>query len=424
MKIVQIEHMERVEGHGGVTVSIEERTVKEVKFYVHEGPRLIERLVLGKTPQEVLNLAPRICAICSISHRYAALRALENALSVQVTRRDMLLRELMHMGEMIESHALHVFLLSLPDITGHTSAIAMAPDYENEVKTGLALKKFGNRIMEVVSGRTIHGENPVLGGFGAYPINKDLLKLKQRAAELLECAIDAGVLINELKYPECPESETVFAALYPGEACYEFTGDEIVISDGTRISVQDYEKFATEFIVDHSYAKHSLYNNHSYTVGALARINVLGERLTGEAGALFKKYYTEAWKRNPFYTIPAQALEIIYSLERATVIIDELLEMDKMDTVAIPGNKVAEGGSSAGAVEAPRGTLIHYYELAGGKVTSADIVTPTAQNAEDIERYCYLFAQWLLDNDRSAEIEQTLRKVVRAFDPCISCSVH
>jgi len=108
MKRIKIDHLARVEGNGGVVVTIDGKAVIDVKFVINEGPRLVERLTLGKTPEEDVSIVPRICAICSISHKYAALRAMENALSVKVPPKVALFRELMHMGEMIESHSLHL----------------------------------------------------------------------------------------------------------------------------------------------------------------------------------------------------------------------------------------------------------------------------------------------------------------------------
>ena len=420
MKKITIDHLERVEGCGGITVTIDEKIIRDVKFNIFEGPRFFERLIIGKTPEEVVSLVPRICGICSISHRYAALRALEKALSIQVPRKIKLLRELMHLGEIIESHSLHIFLLALPDLAGYPSAIAMVPKFNFEVKIGLEMKHFGNRIMEVVSGRYIHGENPVLGGFGKFPSKQELIMIKERAKQFMPFVLKAVNFINEFSYPDSPESDMIFVALNPPNNEFGFVGNEILISDGSKINVQDYKKLTNEFGVSHSFAKHSLYKGKSYSVGALARIILLGDRLKGNAGKLFKKYYSPRWKKNPLYINQAQVIEILYALERIPILIDEINKLP--DSPIIRYKK--ESGKSAGAVEAPRGTLFHYYEVSGGKISYGDIVTPTAQNTEDIEKHCYLFAQDLLNKGQEKEIEKVIKMVVRAYDPCISCSVH
>jgi len=421
MKKITIEHLARVEGNGGVTATIDGKVVTNVKFNIFEGPRLIERLTVGRTPEEDVSIAPRICAICSISHKNAVLRAMENALSVTVPKKVYLARELMHMGEMIESHSLHVYYLALPDYLGFPNAIAMASKFAFEVKIALEMKEFGNHIMKILSGRYIHGENPVIGGFGKYPTKEELLWLKNRAIQFMPFVYKTVALFCELDYPDSPEEDTLYACCEPGNNVYGFWGDEILLSTGEKIYRDDYEKLTNEFVVSHSYAKRSRYNGKPYSVGALARVNNLGERFEGETGEWYKKYFNDRWKRNPLFHNAAQALELLYCFERIPKLVDEILQLpEDLSLVEYAVNE----GKGTGLVEAPRGLLIHHYEIKDGLVEHADIVTPTAQNAEDIERYCQIAAQKLLDDGKEEEIRDRLDLVVRAFDPCISCSAH
>ncbi len=140
MRKITIDHLARVEGNGGLSATIDGKLVTDVKFNIFEGPRLIERLTVGRTPEEDVSITPRICAICTLSHKNAVLRAMENALSVNVSRKVNLMRELMHMGEMIESHSLHIYYLALPDYVGFPNAIAMASKFAFEVKIALEMK--------------------------------------------------------------------------------------------------------------------------------------------------------------------------------------------------------------------------------------------------------------------------------------------
>ncbi len=135
---------------------------------------------------------------------------------------------------------------------------------------------------------------------------------------------------------------------------------------------------------------------------------------------MYKKYFNSRWKTNPLFNNAAQALEILYAFERTPEIINEML---KLPDPAIVEYK-AQNGAGTGTVEAPRGLLIHSYEITDGLVSHTDIITPTAQNADDIERYCYIAAQTLLDKGEEDKIRDTLDLVVRSYDPCISCSVH
>jgi sulfhydrogenase subunit alpha len=421
MKKISIDHLPRVEGNGGIFATLDGNVVSEVKLVINEGPRLIERLTVGKTPEEDVSIAPRICAICTLSHKNAVLRAMENALAVKVPPKVTLLRELMHMGEFIESHSLHVFYLALPDYVGFPNAIAMASKFPFEVKIALEMKQFGNMNMKILSGRYIHGENPVIGGFGKYPTREELIWIKNRAIQFMPFVYRTVELFCGLNYPTVPESETVYACCEPGEGKYGLWGDEIILSTGEKIARDDYKSLTNEFVVAHSFCKHSRYRGNPYSVGALARVNVLGERLEGEAGKAFKKYFNPRWKTNPLFHNAAQALEILYAFEQIPDLVDKTLKITENPPIVAYKTK---NGKGTGLVEAPRGLLIHHYGIKDGLVAEVDIITPTAQNAEDIERYCYLAAQKLLDEGQEDKIRDRMDLVVRAFDPCISCSVH
>lgn len=420
MKKISVDHLARVEGNGGISATIDGKAVTDVKFSIYEGPRLVERLTLGKTPEEDMNIVPRICAICSISHKYAALRAMENALFIKVPAKASLLRELMHLGEMIESHSLHIYYLALPDYVGFPNAIAMASKYEPEVKIALEMKEFANHIMKTASGRYIHGENPIIGGFGKYPSKEELIWIKARAIQFMPFVLKTVNLFCELDYPDCPEDETIYACCNPEQNKYGFIGDEIILSTEEIINGEEYESLTNEIVVSHSFAKHSRYKGKPYSVGALARVNNLGERLKGKAGKMYKKYYNSRWKRNPLLNNAAQALEILYAFERIPKVVDEMLKLPNPTIVKYK----AQEGKGTGLVEAPRGLLIHSYKISNGLVSYTDIITPTAQNTEDIERYCYIAAQKLLEKGKEDAIRDRMDLVVRAFDPCISCSAH
>ena len=282
------------------------------------------------------------------------------------------------------------------------------------------MNEFGNHIMETASGRYIHGENPVIGGFGKFPSKEDLTWIKSRAIQFMPFVLKTVSLFCELEFPDCPEGDTVYACCHPRQNKYGLTGDEIVLSTGEIINKDDYKNLTNEFVVSHSYAKHSRYRGKPYSVGALARVNNLGERLTGKAGKMYKKYFNPHWKKNPLFNNAAQALEILYAFERIPKIVDKMLKLSSVPIVMYTKKK----GKGTGIIEAPRGLLIHSYEISDGFISHTDIITPTAQNAADIEKYCYIAAQKLLENGQREKIIDRMDLVVRAFDPCISCSVH
>ncbi|NVM35588.1 MAG: Ni/Fe hydrogenase subunit alpha [Candidatus Lokiarchaeota archaeon] len=415
-----IEPLARVEGHGGIKVEIEANKIRNVEFQILEGPRLFETLVVGRTPQEDLSIVPRICAICNLSHKYAALRGLEKALGVEIDPTTKLYRQLMHLGEIIESHSLHIYFLALPDFLGYDNAFLMADKYGDTVTNALKLKKFSNKIMQMIGGRMIHGENPIIGGFGKLPTKEQLTKIKEEALELLPFAIETINLLAGLEIPDHMERETQFLCCKPPHEDYDYYGDMFITSDGKEHPVENYNSIIKERVVSHSFAKRGQYRDKPFTVGALARILLLGNRLKGKAKEVYDKSINERWYRNPLFNNHAQAIEQVYSLERIPEIINEILTCAK-SKVAMPTQKT---GSGTGAVEAPRGTLIHHYKVKDGLISAADIITPTVMFLDDIEEFIRTSGNTLLAKNQIDKIELEFEKIARAYDPCISCSAH
>ncbi len=422
MREILVEPLARVEGEGGITILTDGKKIKDVHLDIFEGTRLVETLVEGKTPEEDVSIACRICAICTISHRYAALRGLEKALGITLPPKAQLLRNLMHLGELIESNSLHVFVLALPDFLGYPSAIAMAEKYGKEVLNALALKKYGNFIMEITGGRAIHGENPTVGGFGKYPDEATLLKIRNQAGGFMEFA-EAGVeLVAGLDIPDFFDEETVFMCCEPGDGKFGLMGDHIRISDGSVVDVNNYKKLTNEFLVPYSAAKHCQYKDKPFTVGAIARMNNLGERLEGRAGKLYEKFWNERCRKNPIFNNLAQAIELVWALEQIPPLVDELLKMKQDPEIAKPTRDKGEG---VGAVEAPRGTLYHHYKIKNGLVDKANFIIPTGQNLEDIDKYLRKAVHAMLEQDADDDAIRLQAEIIaRAYDPCISCSTH
>ena len=421
MKTLEVVPLARVEGDGGITVTLEGRRVKDVTLDVHEGPRLIEQLVKGMTPEDDINVVPRICAICTLSHKYAAIRGLEKALAIDPPEKAQLMRDLMMQGENVESNSLHTFLLALPDFLGYPSAIAMLNDYGDDVKRALRLKKFGNHVMEVTSGRIVHGENPGLGGFGKYPSKKQLSEISLRSEKLIPDAVRAVELFSSLEYPEYPEVDTTYMSVNAPDGKFGLAGDSILISNGKETPADDYKKLTSERVVPHSFAKRSVYKDKSFMVGANARMINMGKRLEGQAKDLFEENYSDRWLKNPLLNNLAQAIEMVWALEQMPETSEKIAALD--DPARAEATR--KTGSGTGAVEAPRGTLYHHYEVKDGLIEVADIITPTAQNLDDIEVHMRACAERMLaDGKGDDELLPALEMIARAYDPCISCATH
>jgi len=419
---IVIDHICRVEGHGGITVNIKEGKVAEVNMDIFEGPRFFEPLVVGRAYDEVAPILMRICAICSAAHTAASLMAVENAFGITVSSQTRLLRELLVHGGNIESHALHLFCLVIPDFLDYPSAIALASDHPKEVKMGLELKKLGNAIQEAIGGRAIHPVNAVIGGFGKLPTKEQLLELKKQLKKGLKQSLVTVDLVSGLQVPDFCTSPNVYAALSSDGSGYSLLGDKIVLSTGDTKDVNRYKEICRESVVTHSHAKHSRFNDKPFAVGALARIALNGEKLSGEAKKAKEKLGLSSHSDNMLYNNAAQAVELVYSIERSIEIIDELLAAGIKQEEPIEVK--AKAGTGTGAVEAPRGTLYHNYSFdEKGRLTEADVITPTAQNLANIEKDLRTSVENLIDQPKES-LAPKLEMVVRAYDPCISCAVH
>jgi sulfhydrogenase subunit alpha len=422
---IVIEHLARVEGHGGITVEMEGDAVGSVRFDVFEGARLLEPLVRGKCYREVAPILSRICAICSVAHSLTSLKATENAFQVRVSPQTELLRELLYLGESIESHALHLFLLAIPDYLNYPSAIALAADNPGAVALGLRLKKLGNLIQETIGGRAIHPVNAVPGGFGKAPTLDQLIELRSAVARGMadaEAVIDVMASLPEADF--C-HSDTVYAALRSPSLDSYYAGDEVmVVSDGDRAMVRaaDYRTLTNEVSVEYSTAKHSSFRGKPFMVGSLARLAVNPQRLTGRPAAAMQRLKLQLPADNPMDNNKAQAVELIDDVERALTIIEELLRTGVKDERPVPIHPCA--GTGTAITEAPRGLLIHSYTYdADGRIASADVITPTALNAASMETHFRRAVEQCTERDE-AVIGRRLQMIARAYDPCISCSVH
>jgi sulfhydrogenase subunit alpha len=425
-RTVTISHLGRVEGHGGIRVAFADTGVTDVNMDIHEGSRYYEKLLVGKHFRDVQGIITRVCAICSADHTVVALSALENALGVAESPRTAVLRGLLLHGAAIESHALHVFALALPDFLGFDSVMAMANRYPAEVTFALRLKQLGNHIQTVVGGRAVHPINAVIGGFGKIPAHQTIESLRSDLLNVVDPLMDAAELVSSIEVPEWAARPTLFVALRPSGNDFGFRGDTICTSGGAEHPVESYREELREFSVEHSRARHAaLESGETYMVGSLARLALWGDRLRGRAAEAFVELFPTGVVDNILLNTRAQLVETVHSLESAIESCEVLLGFDETKTE----QKEVSGraGRGVAAIEAPRGTLIHEYELdQDGRVTAANVVTPTAQNLANLERDLRSSGNRLLRDTAAPDrdLKRGFEMVARAYDPCISCSVH
>ena len=422
---VEVHHVTRVEGHGNIYVNVRKGTLERCEWNISEAPRFFEAMVVGRKWNELHHITSRICGICSIGHTLASLRATEAAMGIKISKQDLKLRKLALHAENLQSHLLHVGFLVLPDLLGVGSVIPLASSNPEEVKTVLRLHRLANEMSDMICGRTTHPQRLIPGGFSKIPSTKELLGLRER---LKASVPDLQAVANLLKSlaPKIPDfvRETEFIALAsPSE--YALYDGKIASTDTDAAPAREYLSFANEYIVPHSTAKRSKHKRESYMVGALARLNINYDKLSPLAKNIAEMFGLKPVCHNPFMNNIAQLVEVVHSVEDSIKLINELeaAGLKSQSEYNSPEIKV-KAGQGVGAVEVPRGILFHDYTYnKNGICTKANCIIPTNQNHGNIELDLKALVPKIMDKTPK-EIELTLEMLVRAYDPCISCSTH
>jgi sulfhydrogenase subunit alpha len=416
---IDLHHVTRVEGHGNIVIDVKSGKLETCRFDVVETPRFFEAMLRGRPYGDASHITSRICGICAVGHATASLRATENALGIVPSEQTVLLRKLNFLGEILDSHVLHVMMLVAPDLLGVGSVIPLARTAPAIVLRALRMKKLAGDLCKAICGRHTHPLSMTVGGFTQFPKLGELTDLRER---LEACRIDAGdtvELISTLKFPEF-QRDTEYMALYrPDE--YAFIDGDVRSSDGGSWPTSDYRKITNEQIVAHSSAKHASNQRKSYMVGALARFKLNHEQLHPQARAAATTLGLAATCTNPYFNTVAQLVEIVHAVQESIRLIDLLLSHGIVHEQ--PVEPLRTSGDGVGACEVPRGVLFHQYVIDDGRITAANCIIPTGQNLANIEADMRALVPEILDMPRD-DIVLRLEMLVRAYDPCISCSTH
>ncbi len=418
---IHVHHITRVEGHGDVVARIEDRMLKEVRFSVVEAPRFFEAIVRGQSYGEVVHIASRICGICAVSHKCAALQATEAALGVEISPQTDLLRRLAFHGEVLSSHLLHIYFLAAPDLLGLPSVMPLINSAPEIVRRAMRLKQIGYDLAAMVAGRHTHPVAMTVGGFSFLHDPAQMQEMRARLVAILG-DLDATVeLFSTLELPDF-ERETEYVSLTHPDR-YAFYSGELMSSEGDRMPVSEYREAIHERVVEHSTAKFTRWNRPEYMVGALARLNNNYEQLHPSAREAAERLGMQPPVHRPYAITVAQLIECIHCAHDAIELIDELTQTGThAEEQQAPVE--ARAGLGVAAVEAPRGILFHEYEYDDeGKCVSANHVIPTGQNLGNLNRDMLEFTPTIIDESPD-RIQHLLEMLVRAYDPCISCSTH
>ncbi|MBU0663696.1 MAG: Ni/Fe hydrogenase subunit alpha [Proteobacteria bacterium] len=418
---IDIKHLTRVEGHGNIRIVIKDGMVKEARWEVVETPRFFEAILVGKHFENAPYLCGRICGICSIGHTLASIRAVENSFGIRPSQQTQRLRLLLKHMETLQSHILHIYFLAAPDYLGVGSVLPLTQSHPEVVQQALRLKLLANDICDEVGGRRLHPTRTVVGGFTMLPDRYRLGQFRQRLQASLADLTASVDLFATFTIPDF-QRQTEFVSL-KGDGDYPFIGGDLISTDGVVKQEQEYAAMTNEYMADYSTSKLSRLSRNSLAVGALARINNNFAGLLPQARAIAEEFGLVPVIHNPYMNVVAQLVECVQVVLESMQLIEDLL--------AEPWQEQRQPvepreGIGVAAVEVPRGILYHCLHIdEAGRIVKADCVIPTSQNHANILHDIEELALFCVRQGKSdKEIGLLAEMLVRAYDPCISCSVH
>jgi NAD-reducing hydrogenase large subunit len=445
---ITIDPVTRLEGHGKITIQLNgQGEVEDAHFHVTQ-VRGFERFSEGRPFYEMPSLMARICGICPVSHLIASAKACEAIMSVRIPHTAAQLRRMLNLAQMVQSHALSFFYLSSPDLllgmdsdpaTRHIfGVVAAKPELG---RAGVALRRFGQHIIELLGNKRIHPGWVVPGGVTEplAPAKRDeILAMMPEAFHGIKLALAAYKQIAETFRQEIAvfaNFQSNYMGLVNDDGSVEFTDGALrfidsagnVIEDG--ITANRFTEIIGEAVEPYSYTKFAYYKplgypEGSYRVGPLARLNIatsMGTPLADAELAEFKQI-TPGPVQSSFYYHHARLIDILYGIEKMEQILTDPLILDKHVRASAGVNRL-EG---AGQAEAPRGTLHHHYKVdENGLITWANLVIATGQNNNAMNKGVLQAARHYVKDGKFTEgILNRVEAVVRTFDPCLSCSTH
>ncbi len=409
-------------------VVIEDGQVRTVEMNIVEPARLFESMARGRMFSDIPAIASRICGICSSSHAVTDILAIERALGVAVSDRTEALRELLVYGSYLQNHATHLFVFAAPDYVGEPSIFPLAETDPDLFKGALGLKALGNELCTKVGGRSVHPITAVVGGFTSEPAPREFAELAEKLSGAVPFALQAVDLFRTFKSPALATEGDMLAQYQPGAYPVCTSHQAKLVRDGAVFDADRFHDVIEEHALPHSAALMARVRATGvpFMTGALARINASWGNLTQTARVAAAKAGLRPPEYDPFMNNVAQAVEIVDALERCSQLCLRLSDPDGFEGESAPVPFEVHAGHGVGYTEAPRGALFHDLTLdTDGRVLSASIVTPTGMNLANLEAdIAKLAGQLVAEGADADDVQFQVEKLVRAYDPCLSCSVH
>ncbi len=447
-KKLVIHPVTRIEGHAKITIQLDgDGKVSNTSFHVTQ-VRGFEKFTEGRPYYEMPSITARICGICPISHLLASSKACDAIMAVQIPDTAVKLRELLHCGQFVQSHALSFFHLSAPDILlgmdsdpAHRNIIGLIEKHPDMARDGIALRKFGQQVIERLTKERVHPSWTVPGGVNA-PLsgeNRDRILSELPIAKAIArraLRVFKGVLDQfQQEIEHFGNSPTMYAGMVDARGRLQLYDGIVRFRSATGELVTDLEKprkyrdLIGEVSLPTTYLKAPYfrplgYPQGIYRVGPLARLNVADALGTPEADAELDEYRQRFGRtvQSAFLFHYARLIEALYALER----MGELLEDPEILDAHIRATAGVNAMEGVGIAEAPRGILIHHYKVdEKGAMKWANLIIATGHNNLAISRGVEQVSRHFIDGNRLQEgMLNRVSAVVRAYDPCLSCSTH
>ncbi len=417
---ISLEHITKVEGAANVEVKVRDGKV-EAQFEIKEQKRFYTKAIEGKPLMAVPQLLSRICGTCSNAHILASIEACERAAGITPSEQTMVLRTLTMDGLNVRDHALHLYLFVVPDMVGKDNFLELDendPAQHQMLHDAFDIKAAGNFLAELVAGRSVHAVYPTIGGFLKFPDKAGAAE----AVKKLE-AVRPAVLRTIDLFAKCPfhfDRKTNFLALVPKDKFGFIEGEVRTSHGGGPVSEAQFREMLEHVVLWNSTASAYKHRDAEYMVGALARVNLAKDLLHPKT----KESIPEVLKMFPstdiYHNNLAQAVEILHCLDEAVEILKSREFKPEPLVKAAP-----RAGVGIGVVEAPRGTLYHKVETdAKGNVVHGEVIVPTNQNQLNMQEDIAKIVEQNLEKMSKDEIVHEIEKLVRAYDPCMSCAAH
>jgi len=419
---ISIENISKVEGTAGLKVLIEDGKVKSLKFIIKDYRRFYTETVKGKPFIAAPSFLSRICGTCSVAHQFASLEAIEKSQQIQNTEQTKLLRRLAYDGLIIRDHALHLYFFVLPDILGIDSILDI-PDNPNDpghilLHDSFDIKKIGTDITDTIIGAAIHAPLPTVGGFLKLPDQTKFADLALRLKNLRPQVLRG--IKTFFDWEKCLIRNTDYLCLR-NKIRFDFIEGYIINSDGKCVPEEKFHEFMKSVVIPYSQSEGYIFsdNHEDYLVGALARLNFNKYLLHPQTKKDAELYLSVFPSNNTFHNNLAQAIEILHCVDEAIEILESIKIVEEK-----PIRKPPQAGTGVGVVEAPRGILYHMAEVNDkGMIVDYDVIVPTAQNQINIENDLKKYFSENLNKDRDT-LHLEAEKIIRAYDPCMSCATN